>query len=173
MRNLGLNMIFSGADLEEFHTPQSTEPGTNTEPRRIYLQEFELPTTLELGVSYNVTLGPANGVVAASFLNNNFSFDEYRFGAEFLFAEMLSLRGGLSMGYDPEPYGADGIENTSDDAEDDDGFESNSEEFIWGPTFGVGLDLSKLTGLGVTVDYAYRTAKFFDGVSWLTLTVAF
>ena len=173
MRNLGLNMIFSGADLEEFHTPQSTEPGTNTEPRRIYLQEFALPTTLELGVSYNVNVGPASGVVAASFLNNNFSFDEYRFGAEFLFAEMLSLRGGLSMGYDPEPYGADGLENTPDDADDAEGFESNSEEFIWGPNFGVGLDLSKLTGLGVTVDYAYRTAKFFDGVSWLTLTVAF
>ena len=173
MRNLGLNMLFDGPDLEEFHTPEDTEPGTNTEPRRIHLQEFELPTTLELGVSYNVTLGPASGVVAASFLNNNFSFDEYRFGAEFLFAEMLSLRGGLSMGYDPEPYGMDGIENTADDADDADGFESGSEEFIWGPTFGVGLDLSKLTGLGVTVDYAYRTAKFFDGVSWLTLTVAF
>ena len=77
------------------------------------------------------------------------------------------------MGFDPEPYGIDGIENTPDDAQDDEGLESNSEEFIWGPTFGVGLDLSKLTGLGVTVDYAYRTAKFFDGVSWLTLTVAF
>ena len=173
MRNLGLNMLFNGPDLEEFHTPEDTEPGTNTEPRRIYLQEFELPTTLELGVSYNVNLGPATGVVAASFLNNNFSFDEYRFGAEFLVMDMLSLRGGLSMGYDPEPYGADGIENTTDDADDEGGLESNSDEFIWGPTFGFGLDLEKLTGLGVSIDYAYRTAKFFDGVSWLTLTVAF
>jgi hypothetical protein len=51
--------------------------------------------------------------------------------------------------------------------------ESGSDEFIWGPTFGFGLDLEKLTGLGVSIDYAYRTAKYFDGVSWLTLTVAF
>ena len=165
MRNLGLNMLFNGPDLEEFHTPEDTEPGSNTEPRRIYLQEFELPSTLELGVSYNVNLGPATGVVAASFLNNNFSFDEYRFGAEFLVMDMLSLRGGLSMGYDPEPYGADGIENTTDDEYDEGGLESSSDEFIWGPTFGFGLDLTKLTGLGGSIDYAYRTAEFFDGVS--------
>jgi hypothetical protein len=173
LRNLGLNMIFNGADLEEFHTPEDAEPGTNTEPRRIFLQEFELPTTLELGISYGVNLGPSKGILAASFLNNNFSFDEYRFGAEFLVMDMLSLRGGLSMGYDPEPYGADGIENTTDDEDDEGGLESGSDEFIWGPTFGFGLDLTKLTGLGVSIDYAYRTAEYFDGVSWLTLTVAF
>ena len=85
--------------------------------------------------------------------------------------DMLSLRGGLSLGWDPEPYGDDNIENTADD--EDPGLQSNSEDFIWGPTFGFGLDLAKLTGLGLSVDYAYRTAKFFDGVSWLTLTVAF
>ena len=173
LKNLGLNMIFSGADLEEFHTPEDAEPGTNTEPRRIFLQEFEMPTTLELGISYDVNLGPSTATFAVSFLNNNFSFDEYRFGAEFLVMDMLSLRGGLSMGYDPEPYGVDGLENTADDEDDESGLESGSEEFIWGPTLGFGLDLAKLTGLGLSVDYAYRTAKFFDGVSWLTLTVAF
>ena len=66
LRNLGLNMHFDGADLEEFHTPEDAEPGTNTEPRRIYLQEFELPTTLELGISYELNLGPSKGTLAAS-----------------------------------------------------------------------------------------------------------
>lgn len=173
LKNLGLNMIFSGADLEEFHTPEDAEPGTNTEPRRIFLQEFEMPTTLELGIAYGVNLGPSKGTFAASFLNNNFSFDEYRLGAEFLVMDMVTLRGGLSMGYDPEPYGVDGLENTADDEDDEGGLESDSDEFIWGPTFGFGVDMEKLTGLGVSIDYAYRTAKYFDGVSWLTLTVAF
>ena len=77
------------------------------------------------------------------------------------------------MGNDPEPYGIDGLENTADDEYDESGLESGSEEFIWGPTFGFGVDMAKLTGLGFSVDYAYRTAKYFDGVSWLTLTVAF
>ena len=30
LRNLGLNMIFSGADLEEFHTPEDAEPVSYT-----------------------------------------------------------------------------------------------------------------------------------------------
>ncbi len=61
----------------------------------------------------------------------------------------------------------------ADDEDDEGGLESDSDEFIWGPTFGFGVDMAKLTGLGVSIDYAYRTAKYFDGVSWLTLTVAF
>ena len=64
------------------------------------------------------------------------------------------------------------IQDTDDDS-DDDAFENNSEEFIWGPTIGFGLDLSRLTGMGLSVDYAYRTAEYFDGVQWLTFKVAF
>ena len=81
-------------------------------------------------------------------------------------------RAGLALAFDPEPFGADFIEGTDDDSGDDQ-WESSSEEFIWGPTFGFGLDLSRLTGIGLTVDYAYRTAEYFDGVSWLTLKVTF
>ena len=48
-----------------------------------------------------------------------------------------------------------------------------NRRIYWGPTFGLGLNLSRLTGMGLSVDYAYRTAEYFDGVSWLTLKVAF
>ena len=173
IRNLGLNMQFDGSDLEELHQPSGTEPGTPIEPRRIVLQEFELPTTIELGVGYGpIDFGPAKATFAGSFLNNNFSFDEIRLGAEISLMNMLSLRGGIAIGVDPEPYGADMIQDTDDDS-DDDAFENNSEEFIWGPTIGFGLDLSRLTGMGLSVDYAYRTAEYFDGVQWLTFKVAF
>lgn len=173
LRNLGLNMIFNGSDLEEFVDPFGSEPGTPTEPRRIALQDFEMPTTLELGVSYGpINVGPTNVLLSASFLNNNFYFDEYRFGVQANVLDVLYLRSGLAVGYDPEPYGADGIQDTGDDSEDEQ-FEWGTEEFIWGPSFGFGLNLSKLTGLGLSVDYAYRTAKRFDGISWLTIKAAF
>jgi len=48
-----------------------------------------------------------------------------------------------------------------------------TEDFIWGPSFGFGLDFSKLLGVGLSVDYAYRSAEFFSGVSWLSLNFAF
>lgn len=173
VRNLGLNMIFDGPDLEEFHTPEDTEPGTNTEPRRISLQEFELPSTFELGIAYGpLDLGAGKLEICASFLNNNFSYDEYRFGAEINVMDMLYARAGMAIAFDPEPFGADFIEGTSDD-EGDEQWENGTEEFIWGPSLGFGLNLAKLTGLSLSVDYAYRTAEYFDNVNWLTIKVGF
>ncbi len=173
LKNLGLNMNFTGSDLEEFSPPFGSDPGTPTEPRRITLQSFEMPTTLELGVAYGpMTIGPAKILFSGSFLNNNFYFDEFRFGVQANLMDILFLRSGLAIGYDPEPYGKDGVQDTADDNQDKQ-FEYGTEEFLWGPSFGFGLDLSKLTGLGLSVDYAYRTAEYFDGVSWLTIKAAF
>jgi len=171
LKNLGLNMIFDGPDLEEYHIPDDSAPGTPSEPRRVHLQEFEMPTTLEMGASY----GPLNSGVgqinlAASFLNNNFSFDEYRFGGEFSFQDILFIRVGTTIGYNPEPFGQDGIEGTEDDTEY---YVKQTEEFIWGPTYGFGVNLEKVTALNLTFDYAYRPAKFFEPSDWITLRLSF
>ncbi len=172
IRNLGMNMLFNGPDLEEFHQPDGTQPGTPNEPRRIVVQSFELPTTFELGVAYGpVDLGPLQGTLAASFLNNNFSFDEYRVGGELNFMNMVYFRGGFAIGIDPEPYGPDGIEGTSDD--DASSYDYQAEEFIWGPSFGIGLDMSQIIGTGIVVDYSYRTAAYFSGVNWISVKVLF
>ncbi len=171
LKNLGLNMIFDGPDLEEFHSPDDSEPGTPTEPRRVHLQEFEMPTTLEMGVSYGpLNLGVGQINLAASFLNNNFSFDEYRFGGEFSFLDIIFVRAGTTFGYNPEPFGDDGIEGTSDDT---DYYVSQTEEFIWGPTFGFGINLEKVTTLNLTFDYAYRSAEYFEPSNWITLRLSF
>ena len=173
LKNLGMNMNFEGPDLEEFHTPEGSQPGTSSEPRRVQLQDFEMPTTLELGVAYGPhALGPGKVNLAASFLNNNFSFDEYRFGGEISIFDILALRGGLTISHDPEPFGTDGIQGTDDDA-DDDKFEYQSEEFIWGPTFGFGISPKTSTNLNVSIDYAYRTTEIFEDTQWLTITLGF
>ncbi len=174
VRNLGLTMLFNGSDLEEFHAPSSTEPGAPAEPRRIVLQDVDMPTTFELGTTYGpIDLGVAQIKLATSFLNNDYSFDEYRFGAEAKLMDMFYLRGGYVAAFDPEPYGIDNVEDTDDDADDDQWEFGRSEEYIWGPSLGFGLDLTKLTGLGLSIDYAYRSAEFFEGVNWLTLKVSF
>jgi len=174
LKNLGLNMWFNGPDLEELHRPAGSEPGSNAEPRRVHSQDFEMPTSLEMGIAYGpVDLGGVSTLdVAASFLNNNFSFDEYRFGGEFSFMRVLFLRGGFTYGFDPEPFGPDFIEESGDESGDD-RWEAQAEEFIWGPTFGFGLNTNRITGLNMNIDYAYRTAKFFDGVQWVTVSLGF
>ena len=172
INNLGNSIRFYGSDLEEFHAPQDTEPGTPLEPRAINTSPFELPTTFEMGVGYEKKMGTTDLLLAASFLNNNFSFDEFRFGVEAKTMDMFYLRGGLAIAQDPEPFGDDGIEGTDDDSEDEE-FEYQTDEFIWGPSFGFGVDLSKVLGVGLTVDYAYRTVAYLNGVGWLSLNYAF
>ena len=173
LKNLGMNMNFDGPDLEEFHTPEGSQPGTSSEPRRVHLQDFEMPTTLELGLSYEeISVGPGKINLAASFLNNNFSFDEYRFGGEFTLMDILALRGGLTVSHDPEPYGTDGIEGTNDDADDKE-YEYETDEFIWGPTFGFGINTSTMTNLNLSIDYAFRSTAIFDDTQWVTISVGF
>ncbi len=173
LKNLGLNMIFNGPDLEEFHQPEDSEYGTPSEPRRIQLQDFEMPTTLELGVSYGpLDFEAGELILATSFLNNNFSYDEYRFGGEVILMDIFALRGGLTISYDPEPFGEDGIEGTDDDTADKQ-FEFHSEEFLWGPTFGFGLKMKSFTNLDISVDYAYRTAEIFNDTQWIAISFGF
>jgi len=172
INNLGTNMRFHGSDLEERHVPDGTAPGTPSEPRSIVTSSFELPTTFELGVGYSKKIDKMDLLLAASFLNNNFSFDEYRFGVELKTANMFYVRSGFAIAHDPEPYGADGIEGTADDYNDEE-FEYETDEFIWGPSYGFGVDLSSVLGLGLSVDYAYRTVAYLNGVGWLSVNFSF
>ena len=173
LRNLGLNMIFDGPDLEDHYPPADTEPGTSNEPRRAQLQGFEMPTTLELGVAYGpINLGMGKLNLAASFLNNNFSFDEYRFGGELELMNVLFIRGGFSLAFDPEPYGLDFVEDSGDE-EDDKTWESQTDEFIWGPSFGFGINTKSFTNTNLMIDYAYRYAEIFSGVQWITVSMGF
>ena len=41
----------------------------------------------------------------------------YRFGGEFSFQDIIFVRAGTTIGYNPEPFGDDGIEGTSDDTD--------------------------------------------------------
>ena len=125
-----------------------------------------------LGSYEEISVGPGMINLAASFLNNNFSFDEYRFGGEFTLMDILALRAGLTISHDPEPYGTDGIEGTDDDADDKE-YEYETDEFIWGPTFGFGINTSTMTNLNLSIDYAFRSTTIFDDTQWVTISVGF
>ena len=162
MKNLGPNMKFDGPDLEDKYQIPGTQPGTNPEPRRISLQSFELPSTLELGVGYEFIMSEQNSItLSGDFLNNNFSLDEIKIGAEYSMNDILFLRGGYNVGYN------------SDALEGEGSFTSSSESLIWGPSFGAGLHYDVSSDLTLNIDYAYQTTEFFNDNQWLTLTVLF
>ncbi len=158
VRNIGTNMRFDGPDLEIKVQPPGTEPGAASRPFRVPLQEFELPAQVELGLTHDVVdIESIKWTVAGAFLHNNFSFDEYKLGTELVLNKMFAVRGGYVMAQDP----------------DEDKFYSSTEDFIFGPSFGFGLDYPLNVTTRLKLDYAYRMTKFFDSHQLFTLSLAF
>jgi len=157
LRNLGTDMLFTGADLEQTITPPGTEPGTRSEPWRIPLSSFELPTQLEIAIAYGLyNSGATKLTVGGSFLNDNFSLDQYTFGAELELMDMIYLRGSYALAEDPETHE----------------LYSGNEEFLWGPGFGGGLKLNMGTA-NLKIDYAMRPTYLFANTQWLSFRLGF
>ena len=137
LKNFGPQMKFDGPDLVR----KAIDPNS-VRGEQFYMIDaasFELPSQLELGLAYEKRFAQDYKLIfATSFQNNNFANDEYKLAGEFAFQDMFFLRGGYS--YAPEA--------------------SNDEETIFGPTFGAGFNVN--AGIDITVDYAYRWARYFD-----------
>lgn len=157
LKNIGPNMQFEGSDTETRVAPNGTEPGTRARNLRQPLASFELPSTLEIGLSYDLGLNENNSVtLAGNFMNHNFGSDQYAMAAEYNFNDFFFLRGAYSLAYNS----------------DSENFASGEEDYIFGPSFGAGLKLN-VGAFDVNLDYAYRTAEFFDDNQWFTLSLQF
>lgn len=151
LKNLGPSMTFSGPDLEQFFQPPGTPAGTQNEPRSINLADFELPTALSLGLSYDFRLDKKNNLmVHGTFQNNSFSTDDYNLGLEYSFNNLIYLRGGYQF---------------SNDNQDD--------RVFTGPSFGAGLKYSASNNFNIGFDYAYRVAERFDANQFFTINLGF
>jgi len=148
LKNLGPNMTFDGPDLESFVNIPGQDPGSRQRALRLPGSEFELPSTLEIGLGYEYKLADQHMLtLAGDFQNTNFGNDEYRLGAEYGFNDIFYARAGYMVA-------------------------QNQDNNIYGPTFGVGLNIP-VEGSSIIFDYAYRHAKYFDANQWFTVKVAF
>lgn len=150
LKNLGPAMKFSGPDLLRSATDgNSFRNGSNF--YSIEAAAFEMPSQLEIGIAYEKSFtDDYKAIFATSFQNNNFAHDEYHFAGEFGYDNLLFLRAGYS--YVTEASG-------------------NDEEYLFGPTFGAGVNVE--TAVNVTVDYAYRHARYFDANHMVTVKLGF
>jgi hypothetical protein len=139
VKNIGPQMKFDGSGLL-----QTASVSGQHRPATLYQVEassFELPSSINFGVGYKRQL---NDMVAlqgtTSFQSNNFMDDEYRFGLEASYQDLLFVRGGYNFAQK----------------------ESDEREYLFGPAFGVGIH-SALGNTEVTIDYAYRSMDVFEG----------
>jgi hypothetical protein len=162
LSNFGGTMKFSGSDLETRVALPGTEAGSTISSVAIPIAAFDLPTQLKFGVSYDLKLGDDNAAsVMGSFVNNAYAYDQYILGAEYGFKNMFFLRGAYSVAF------REGMENAKD------GFVTNNEDYLFGPSFGAGLKLGLSGNMSVSMDYSYRTAKYFNDNQWFSVILGF
>ena len=155
LRNIGGRMRYSGEGLS-FGAPIPLGSGEYELASNRRPSSFELPSVLNLGISYDFLFGEkARFTLVGNFTSNAFSQDQIGGGAEFAFNEMLMLRGGYRL-----DFGAT-AEDTAPDA------------LYAGPCAGVTLDVpvrkDEPNGTRFGIDYAYRVANVFNGTHNITI----
>lgn len=144
LRNVGPTMRFNGDGLSIRSLLPGQESYFTLEQRSA---DFELPTQLAIGASYDFKLGEIHRLtLAGNFISNSFTKDQYIIGAEYELKSYLMLRGGYSY--------EEGI--TSD---------ADRTTAYTGPSAGftVAVPLDKEKGSNIAIDYSYRATDPFSG----------
>ena len=150
MKNVGPTMKFDGDGLSFRGTPPHDIVMT-IEQRS---QDYELPSLIKIGASYDFTFGIEQKLIAAAnFTSNSFTRDQYHFGLEYDFKKLFAVR----LGYVYE-----------DDSEDIYGAPITNG--ISGGT-SIYIPLNKEKGTSLSFDYSYRDTDPFNGVHTYGVTV--
>jgi len=153
LKNVGAKMKFEGDGLSQKTTLDGKEFTL-----QVRSQDFELPSTLNIGFSYDYYLGEKADSTGssiksmhritgmASFLSNSFGKDQFNIGAEYALKEMFMLRAGLV--YEEDLFD-----------------EEENRNIISGPTFGgtVAVPITKNGGT-FDIDYSYRVTRSLGGI---------
>lgn len=151
LKNFGPNMKFDGYGNETKFIPDDQEPGSARKVWTVQYQDFELPSSFNLGLAYDILEDPINRLTAyGAFVGNNHSTDEYVFGAEYGFRNMA--------------FGRFGYTYASDVADD--------QDYLGSYAAGLGFRFD-LGATNLFVDYSYAANEIFDATSWWTLKFAF
>ncbi len=152
LRNIGGSMKFDGQGLtREVEAPSTGFPigfqatGAN----------FEMPSMLNIGISYDFIFNEKSMLTAmTAFTSNSFSRDNYSVGAEYVYDQKFFLRTGFR--YTPEQFGVE-----------------DEAPVYNGLSAGVGyiLPFGKEKSKQISIDYAYRSTRVFNGTHNLSVAV--
>ena len=151
IKNIGPQMQYDGPGLiRNGQIDNDIAIGRSQSFYLLQAAKAELPSTIELVFAYQLDINDQTKFNFSSlFDNQNFMDDEYKFGGEFAYDGTFFVRGG----YDMAPAAA---KNT----------------YIYGATFGGGIN-QNFDGLDFTLDYAYRTVKYFSANHVFTVKLGF
>jgi hypothetical protein len=151
VKNLGSGMKYGGNGL----FVQANIPNTSSGPTwyQVDAAKADLPSEISLGLSYVKNLDEENKVtVAASFQNNNYTYDNYNVGLEYSFKDILYVRGGYL--YTPQST-------------------TETPNIFQNYALGVGFNLKQFSSIDLTLDYAYVPVKYFDANNVFSIKFGF
>ncbi|MBO8131306.1 MAG: PorV/PorQ family protein [Candidatus Marinimicrobia bacterium] len=150
MKNISIrNLKYEGAGLLKKARQESE---SYTQYLNIPTMEAHLPASVDIGLSYLMKMGTSSLLVSGVFQQNNFQNDELRYGAEISLFDMLSIR----CGYDMILYDPDNPDI--------------GKSIYEGISYGGSLTYS-IQGVNFSIDYAYRSTKYFNGNSSFCITI--
>ncbi len=95
MKNFGSAMEFSGSDFEVNVPIPDAEPGSTNRTLSSTSAAFEMPSYFQMGISYDLMRQEQSQFkLLGTFLSNNFTPDEFRGGAEYMYRDQFALRAG-------------------------------------------------------------------------------
>ncbi len=142
VKNIGTNMEYSGQDLTTRTQIPGTVPGSSTGSYQIVAESFQIPSYFQLSLTYALNFNEQNNLLVAGAYTANNSFEDVaNFGLEYGFMNNFFVRGGYNF------------------------LVENSSEYIYGFTFGAGVDYRIGGEVGVVFDYAFRDVKDFPNAN--------
>lgn len=153
LKNLGPGMKFDGNGLLRKADPLDVERSSSF--YKIVAGTDELPSTLDIGLSYKLVL-PANNSIdfQTTFVNHNYDDDYANLGAEYSFSNMVFVRGGYAMP----------LTNRED--------ATGANPHIFGFAVGGGFKYD-FGGVTMAIDYAYRDVEYFSGNNVFSIALGF
>jgi hypothetical protein len=149
LKNFGAPMQYDGSAL--WIDAPVTGSNRDTEWYKVTAGKFDMPFNMDIGTSYKLELGASAIDLGFTFENNNAGQDEYRFFTQFSLGNFAAIRAALTSSVAIE-------DDESTDLVD----ESDLEYMFAGTSLGGSLNLQAVTGMDITLDYAYIATKFFD-----------
>lgn len=148
LRNIGTRMKFSGDGLS-FQTADPDETQTNNITVNQRASGFELPSVLNIGISYDfIVAGDIHRLTPlANFTANSFSRDDIGAGLQYSYRDILQIRGAYR-------YAVGEIDETNDFNQVYDGLALGAS---------VQVPLNKKGDKTFSVDYAFRNTTPFEG----------
>jgi len=142
VKNIGTNMTYSGEDLTARTTIPNTIPGSSSGSYEIITESFQIPSFFQLSLTYAINFNEQNNLLFAGAYTANNSFEDVaNLGLEYGFMNNFFVRGGYNFL----------LENTS--------------EYVYGLSFGAGIDYKIGDELGFVFDYAFRDVKEFPSAN--------